>query len=156
MRVMMNRRCKVHLLWVGLLAFSLLLSGCTFLVRMPNGRIAQVTLPDQEVQRFLSRMDALTLRLLEETQRLGDEGLRQVVIEVRQAYFRLMRQIGSHERVPANPMELQLKLQAFEIQMMRRLDTPHQEARYQSLRIQFDQLKQEVQRFSSMVEQAAR
>jgi len=151
----MNRRRRVHLLGVGLLAFVLLLSGCTFLVRMPNGRIAQVSLPDQEVQHFLSRMDALTMRLLEETQRLGDEGLRQVVIEVRQAYFRLIRHMASHHRVPVNLMELQLKIQAFEIQMMRRISTPHQEARYQSLRFQFDQLKQEIQRFYSLVEQAA-
>lgn len=155
-RAMPNRGRKTSLLLVGLLTATLLLSGCTFWVRMTNGRVSQVTLPDGEIQRFLARMDALSQELFQGTQQLKDEGLKQVVAEMRQAYFRLVRQMGSNQRTPANPVELQLKIQAFEIQMARRLTTPQQTIRYHTLRVCFEQLKQETQRFFSVVERAAR
>jgi len=151
---MWNRGRGVSLVFLGLLGGLLLLAGCTFTVQMPNGRVARVHLPDPEVQLFLSRMDTLSLQLLNESQRLKDDGLKQVVIEVRQVYFRLLQQIGS-QRAPANPTELQLKMQAFEMQMARRLTTPQQTSRYQNLKSSFNQLQREIERFSSMVEQAA-
>ncbi len=142
------------LLVVGLLA--VVMSGCTFRVQMSNGRVSQVTIPDQEIQRFLNRMDSLTLQVLRETQQLQDDGLRQVVVEMRQAYFRFVRHIGANQGTPANPSELQLKVQAFEIQMARRLTTPERTIRYRTLRSYFEQLKQEIGHFYSVIERAAR
>ncbi|OGF55846.1 MAG: hypothetical protein A2Z21_00600 [Candidatus Fraserbacteria bacterium RBG_16_55_9] len=153
---MLNRGRIAFLVLVGLLAATLFLSGCTFWVRMTNGRVSQVALPDEEVQRFLTYMDTLSQQLFQETQRLQDEGLKQVVFEMRQAYFRLLHQMGSSQRAPANLSELQLKVQAFEIQMGRRLTTPQQVSRYQMLKVCFGQLKQELQQFYSMVERAAK
>jgi len=121
-------------------------------VRTPTGKLVEVILPDSEIGRFLNRVDYLSLRLLAETDKLRDRGLRQVVVEIREAHFRMVRRLGSGPSAPVNPLELSLKVKAFELQLARRLTTPYQQQRYQTLRLYFIQLKGEIQRFYRSIE----
>jgi len=116
---------------------SMSISGCTFWARLPDGRMAYVTLPDWEVQRFTERMDGLSLQLLQETRRAGLYGLARVVTELREAYFQALRQIGAGK--PADFHTIVLKLKAFEWQFSGYLtfSASHLE-RYRAVRFRFE------------------
>jgi hypothetical protein len=149
---MLGRR-RTHLtLEAGLLvSLLLLLSGCTFWVRMADGQLVPVTLPDQEAQMFFMQMDGMSNGMLSEAKQLRNDDLKQSVVELREAYFRLMRQMGSDRRTSVNPFELQNKMKKLELQLAGRLRVPQQAQRYRALKNLFDQLQRDTHRFFSLI-----
>lgn len=140
---------------IGLLVILLTLSGCTFWVKTSDGRVARATVPDRTVQRFFDRVDALSLRLLRESQQLGHYGLRQIATELREEHVRLIRLMGAETSSrPISLTGLRNKMAAFELQMERRLTSPRQRRRYRALAEILQQLQGEIRRFHRSLERA--
>jgi hypothetical protein len=149
---MLGGRQTQLLLGVVLLAgLLLLLSGCTFWVRMTDGRAVPATLSDQEVQMFLVQMEGMSGSLLAVTRQLRDHQLEQTAIELREAYFSLMQQMGSDRRTPVNPVELRAKMKKLELQLAVRLVVPQQAKRYHTFKTLFDQLQRDCNQFFSKI-----
>lgn len=130
---------------IGALAILLFLGGCKFSVITDDGRTSEVVLQPAEARHWLGRTDALSLRLAREALRLNDRVLYQMAVELREAQFQLMRQIGRGKVQSAALRTLELKVEAFEMQLERRLTTtPGLQTRYQALIRVFDQLKEAV------------
>jgi hypothetical protein len=126
----------------------LLLTGCTFWVETGDGHVRPVHVADRYVEAFVDRMDQLSSKLLRETERLGDDRLRQAAVDLRSTYTRAVHSMG--RGTPAAPVDLKsirLRLEAFERQLDRRLTSADKRDRYRTVLWHFNELEQAFQRF---------
>ncbi len=143
----MRKSCTL-LAIVGLLTVPLLLTGCTFWVETSDGHVRAVHVADSDVEEFVDRMDRLSSKLLRETERLGDYRLRQAAVDLRSTYTRAVHSMG--QGTPAAPVDLtsiQLRLEAFERQLDRRLTSAEERERYRAVLWRFNELAEAFQRF---------
>lgn len=85
----------------------LLLSGCTFWVKDPQGRVFQVTRPDQEVIAFLNQFAAGVKQLFTILENLNEAQLKKLLVSVNASFQQLNNYISKNSPAyPANFSDL--------------------------------------------------
>lgn len=93
-------RCFISL---AILLSILLLSGCAFWVKDPQGRVFQVTRPDQEVITFLNRFAAGIKQLFAILENLNEAQLKKLLISANASFQQLSDCISKNS--PAHPAD---------------------------------------------------
>jgi len=96
-----SRKQALLLLVSGIILSILFLTGCTFWVKDPQGRVLQVTRPDQEVITFLNQFDAGVKQLHAIFEALNEAQLKGLLISVNTAFQQLNNCISKNS--PAHP-----------------------------------------------------
>lgn len=93
--------CLASILVLGALIF---LSGCTFWVKDPQGRIYRATVPDQEVITFLNQFAAGIEQLFSLLNTLNEPRLRSTLVKANASFQELNRNMGRNR--PSHPADL--------------------------------------------------
>lgn len=129
-----------------------MLGGCMFYAKLSNGQMAQISLSDTELWKFMNRFESLTFAMMKEANLRGEKILGMSITEMRKMYNEMIRQNYSNPRNYVDLQKIQRKFDAFNRQLISRKSFAPNSPGVKAIDALFYQLRSEVYRFKRLIE----